>query len=474
MKGFVSLITKLKGEKMEEKVLSLLETAEQATARDAMMAIGKAAGGERLTENEIAILIHRAEDVEDALFDAATYIREKTYGRRMILFAPLYLTNFCANDCLYCGFRAGNKTLARKTLADDEIEKEVRWLNKRGYRRILLEAGEHQSVPIDRVASAMKFIYGLRDKDGRPMVDRINVNIAAANRWDYGELLNAGIGTYNLFQETYHFPTYAKMHPRGPKHDYIRQLAAPSFAIRAGIGDIGMGVLYGLYDWKFETLSLIVRALDLERTYGIGPHAISFPRVKPANGVDFAPPYPVDDETYLRIIAMTRIALPYAGQIISTRESAEIRRKAFHIGISQTSAGSSTEVGGYTKEKNTAGQFAIADERPLEAIVHELLKEGFVPAFCTGCEYNNRTGTAFMRVAAQQKKIGNFCSYNALLSLAEYLRDGAEFLTKETISLGMKAIEREIDDSQSPFITHEIKNPIRKILIGENAVKFYI
>jgi len=459
---------------MDEEIGSLLETAEQSTEDEAMIIIGKAAGGERLAENEIAVLIQKSANVEEALFDAASYLREKIYGRRMILFAPLYLTNLCANDCLYCGFRAGNKTLERKTLTDEEVEKEMRWLNRRGYRRILLEAGEHSSVPIGRVTSAMKFIYGLRDEAGRPMVDRINVNIAATNRWDYKELMNAGIGTYNLFQETYHFPTYAKMHPRGPKWDYIRQLAAPSLAIRAGIGDIGMGILYGLYDWKFETLSLIIRALNLEKTYGIGPHAISFPRVKPANGVDFAPPYPVDDETYLRIIAIVRLALPYAGQIISTREPAHIRRQAFRIGISQTSAGSSTEVGGYTKEKNTAGQFAIADERPLETIVHELLKEGFIPAFCTGCEYNNRTGKAFMRVAAQQKKIGNFCSYNAILSLAEYMRDGAEHLTKETISLGMKTIEREIENHQSPFITDEIKNSVMRIMTGENAVKFYI
>jgi len=459
---------------MEEKVLSLLEAAEKTTPYDAAAFVEKAAAGKRLTENEIAAVIHHGEHIENLIFKTAARLRKEIYGRRMILFAPLYLTNECANDCLYCGFRASNKDLERHALTDEEIEKEVRWLNRRGYRRVLLEAGEHQSVPIARVASAMKFIYSLRDEAGQPMIDRINVNIAAANRWDYEGLLNAGIGTYNLFQETYHFPTYAKMHPRGPKHDYIRQLAAPSFAIRAGIGDIGMGVLYGLYDWKFETLSLIIHAINLERTYGIGPHAISFPRVKPANGVDFAPPYPVDDETYLRIIAMTRLALPYAGQIISTRESAEIRRKAFRIGISQTSAGSSTEVGGYTKEKNTAGQFETGDKRPLEAIVQELLEEGFIPAFCTGCEYNNRTGKAFMMVAAQQKKIGNFCSYNALLSLAEYIRDGAEHLTKETISLGMKTIEREIENPQSPFITDEIKSSIMKIMTGENAVKFYI
>ena len=296
---------------MEEKVLSLLETAERATAYDAMMIIGKAVAGKRLTEKEVATLIHRAEDVEDMLFEAAAYIREMVYGKRMILFAPLYISNWCVNDCLYCGFRASNKNLKRRALTDEEIEKEVSWPHQRGYCRILLEAGEHQSVPIDRVASAMKFIYDLRDKAGRPMIDRINVNIAAANKSDYEKLLNAGIGTYNLFQETYHFPTYEKVHPRGgPKRDFIRQLAAPNLAIRAGIGDIGMGVLYGLYDWKFETLSLIIRALDLEKTYGIGPHAISFPRVKPANGVYFTPPYPVDDETYLRIIAIVRLALP--------------------------------------------------------------------------------------------------------------------------------------------------------------------
>src|SRR3989344_7812717 len=457
---------------MEEKVLSLLETAEQATTYDATVIIRKAVTGERLSENEIAILICRSKEVENMLFGAAAYIREKTYGRRMILFAPLYLTNFCANDCLYCGFRASNKTLERKTLTDEEIEKEVHWLNRRGYRRILLEAGEHSSVPIDRVVSAMKFIYNQRDKDGRPMVDRINVNIAAANRWDYETLLNASIGTYNLFQETYHFPTYAKMHPRGPKHDYIRQLAAPSFAIRAGIGDIGMGVLYGLYDWKFETLSLIVHALDLERTYGIGPHAISFPRVKPANGVDFTPPYPVDDETYLRIIAIVRLALPYAGQVISTRESPETRRKAFQIGISQTSAGSSTEVGGYSKGQN-AGQFTLADERPLSEVIKELLEEGFVPAFCTGCEYHNRTGTAFMRVA-QKSEIGNFCTLNSVLSLAEYLRDSVKFLPKDTISLGLKVIEREINKPRSPFINEKTRESVKRIFGGENAIKFYI
>lgn len=458
---------------MEENITSLLNAAEKATPYDAMMVIGKAIAGKRLTEKEAAVLIHRAADVEDMLFEAASCIREMVYGKRMILFAPLYISNWCANDCLYCGFRISNKKLERRALTDEEVEKEVRWLHRRGYRRILLEAGEDQRhLSIDQICATIRRIYALRDNNGRPMIDRVNINIAATTKENYRKLLEAGIGTYNLFQETYHFPTYKKMHPRGPKSNYIRQLAAQRVAFKAGLGDIGIGVLYGLYDWKFETLAQIIHSWELEKIYGIGPHAISFPRVKPAPGVSFTPPYPVDDATYLRIIAITRLAVPYAGQIISTREPAEIRRQAFKIGISQTSAGSSTEVGGYSKGQYI-GQFTLADERPLDEVVRELLEMGFVPAFCTGCEQRGRTGTAFMRVA-EKWQIGNFCTVNSLLSLAEYMREGAEFLSRDTISLGLKTIEKEMGEAQSPFATTEIRNSVRRIFNGENAVKFYI
>lgn len=458
---------------MEENITSLLKETEKATPYDAMMAIGKAIAGKRLTEKEAAILIHRAEDVEDMLFEAASYVREMVYGKRMILFAPLYISNWCANDCLYCGFKSHNEKLERCALTDEEVEKEVRWLHRRGYRRILLEAGEDQRhLSIDQICATIKRIYSLRDKNDRPMIDRVNVNIAATTKENYRKLLEAGIGTYNLFQETYHFPTYEKMHPRGPKRNYIRQLAAQRVAIKAGIGDIGIGVLYGLYDWKFETLSQILHSWELEKTYGIGPHAISFPRVKPAPDVNFTPPYPVDDETYLRIIAITRLALPYAGQIISTREPAEIRHKAFKIGISQTSAGSSTEVGGYSKGRHS-GQFTLADERPLNEVVRELLEMGFVPAFCTGCEQHGRTGTAFMRVA-EKWQIGNFCTVNSLLSLAEYMREGTEFLSKDTVALGLEMIEKEINETRSLLATNELRNSVIRIIGGENAVKFYI
>lgn len=457
-----------------EDIEFLLKLAKNTTTADALAIVQKIVAGGRADALEAAILIQQTENLEASmLFGAARYIRKKVYGKRMVLFAPLYLSNYCVNDCMYCGFRISNKELKRKILDVKEVEKEVRWLHRRGYRRILLEAGEDLlRFPVDQICEIMRFIYSLRDENSRPMIDRINVNIAATNQQDYRKLLDAGIGTYNLFQETYHIPTYDKMHPRGPKNNYIRQLAAPGLAIKAGIGDVGIGVLFGLYDWKYELLSLIIHSLELEIAYGVGPHAISFPRAKPANGVDFTPPYPVDDETYLRIIAITRLALPYAGQIISTRESPEIRRQAFLIGISQTSAGSSTEVGGYCNNHHS-GQFTLADERPLEEVVRELLEIGFVPAFCTGCEQRGRTGTAFMRVA-QSSEIGNFCSLNSILSLAEYIRDGAKFLSKETVSLGLRAIEREIKEAHSPFITKDTRESVKRIFGGENALKFYI
>lgn len=459
---------------MTENAEFLLKETKDATTADALAIVQKTIAGERIDAKESAILIHRAVNLEASmLFGAARLVRKKVYGKRMVLFAPLYLSNYCINDCTYCGFKVSNKDLKRKILDVKEVEKEVRWLHRRGYRRVLLEAGEYDKYsPIDQVCEIMKFIYSLRDDHGRPIIDRINVNIAATNQENYRKLLNAGIGTYNLFQETYHIPTYDKMHPRGPKNNYIRQIIAPSEAIEAGIGDIGMGVLLGLYDWKYDLLSLIIHSLELEKICGIGPHAISFPRVKPAEGVNFTTPYPVSNDDYLRIIAITRLALPYAGQIISTRESPEIRRQAFLIGISQTSAGSSTEVGGYYNDHHS-GQFTLADERPLDEVVRELLEMGFVPAFCTGCEQRGRTGTAFMRVA-QSSEIGNFCSLNSILSLAEYIRDGAKFLSKETVSLGLKTIEREIKKAHSPFITKDTRESVKRIFGGENALKFYI
>jgi len=458
----------------EEKIFSLLEKAEKSRQADAVQIVNKAKKGEIPSLSEAAVLIHHSMGIEERLFETAADVRRMIYGNRMVLFAPLYLSSFCANDCLYCGFRISNPEIGRKALSEEEAVKEVRWLHRRGYRRLLLESAEDlKKFPIDEICSAMRKIYGLKDSQGRHLIDRLNVNIAATTPENYKKLLAAGIGTYNLFQETYHRPTYERTHFKGPKKSYERQILAPDRAIKAGIGDIGLGVLYGLYDWKFEALALFAHAEYLEKKFGIGPHTVSFPRIKPANGVAFQPPCPVDDEALLRIIAITRIVLPYAGLIISTREPADFRSKAFKIGISQTSAGSSTEVGGYRKEKSV-GQFVVADERPLEEVVCGLLEDGFIPSFCTACEYRERTGTNFMRFA-RTGCIAPLCAANSLLSLAEYLREAAEngFLKDETVELGKRAIKKEIA-KLSPFAAGVIKESLEKIFSGENARFHYI
>lgn len=458
----------------EEKIFSLLKKAEKSRQADAVQIVNKTQKGEIPSLSEAAVLIHHSQNIEEYLFETATDIRRMIYGNRMVLFAPLYLSSFCANDCLYCGFRISNPQIGRKALSEEEAIAEVRWLHQRGYRRLLLESAEDlNKLPIDKICSAMRKIYELKDAKGRHLIDRLNVNVAATTPENYKKLLAAGIGTYNLFQETYHRPTYEQTHFKGPKQSYERQILAPDRAIEAGIGDVGLGVLYGLYDWKFEALALFAHAEYLEKKFGIGPHTISFPRIRPAKGVTFHPSCLVDDETLLRIIAITRIVLPYAGLIISTREPADFRRKAFKIGISQTSAGSSTEVGGYRKEKN-AGQFTVADERPLEEVVRGLLEDGFIPSFCTACEYRERTGTNFMRFA-KTGCIAPLCAANSLLSLAEYLREAAEngFLKDETVELGKSAIKKEIT-KLPPFAVGVIKESLEKIFSGENARFHYI
>lgn len=465
------------------KIHNLINMATCSTKVVAQTIISKARNGNRLSLQDIAILICFAKDVENSLFDAAAHIRKTIYRNRIVLFAPLYISNTCVNDCVYCGFRISNAEVSRKTLSDSGALDEVKWLHNHGYRRILLESTEDKdNISIERVCSLMKKIYSLKDSGGRPMIDRINVNVAATTKEDYQKLNAAGIGTYNLFQETYHCDTYQSVHPKGPKHSFGRQINAPQLALEANIGDLGMGVLYGLYEWKFELLAMIMHINYLESNFGIGSHTISFPRIKPASGINFKPPYPVDDETYLRIIAITRLALPYSGLVISTREPKEIRRKSYKIGISQTSAGSSTEVGGYNARDNknsgqVTGQFTVADDRPLEEVIHELLTDGFIPSFCTACEYRGRTGEVFMNFA-KTGLIGTLCMANSVLSLAEYLRDASQngFLNGETITLGKETIETEIlkTSKSNQFAANEIRQAVQKILGGETAREHFI
>lgn len=408
----------------EKKIGQLMEN--KVTAQDCRRVLELGASGLGLTVEEAAILVsgvYSGTVPREELFEAAGKVRRDIYGNRMVLFAPLYWSSHCINNCAYCGFKASNKS-ERTVLSTAEVEKEVRVLIGNGYKRVLLESGEDPDRnTIERLCELMEKIYAVRDERGG-RIDRINVNIAATTVENYRLLKDAGIGTYSLFQETYHFETYRKFH-RGPKADYERQITAHNRAIEAGIGDEGLGILYGLYDWRLETLAMIEHANYLDRVMGVGPHTVSVPRIQPIKGEPFKPPYPVDDETFLQITAILRLAVPYTGIILSTRETPDIRRRAYGIGVSQISAGSSTEVGGYSKSPvgaygDTPSQFEVGDHRPLEDVTLELINLGFIPSFCTACEIKERTGEKFIPYA-KSGEIKRYCTPNALVSLKEYL-----------------------------------------------------
>lgn len=456
----------------EKKISRLME--KKVTAQDCRRILERGASGLGLTIEEAAALVsgvYSGAVPREELFEAAGNVRRSIYGNRMVLFAPLYWSSHCINNCAYCGFKASNRG-ERKLLTSQEVEKEVSVLIGKGYKRVLLESGEDPDRnTIERLCELMEKIYAVRDERGG-RIDRINVNIAATTVENYKLLKDAGIGTYSLFQEIYHFETYKKFH-RGPKADYERQITAHNRAIEAGIGDEGLGVLYGLYDWRFETLAMIEHAHYLDRVMGVGPHTVSVPRVQPIKGELFNPPYPVDDETFLQIIAILRLAVPYTGIILSTRETPEIRRRAYGIGVSQISAGSSTEVGGYSKSAvgaygHTPSQFEVGDHRPLEDVALELINLGFIPSFCTACEIKERTGEKFIPYA-KSGEIKQFCTPNALISLKEYLINYAS----ERIS---EAGERLIADELEKLPQEEmerVERLLREISAGKAANSLY-
>jgi len=374
----------------------------------------------------------------ERLFAAAGAVRKAIYGTRMVLFAPLYLSSFCVNDCAYCGFHASNPA-PRKKLSLEEIASQTRVLEAMGHKRVLLEAGEHPENSIDYVVDAIKTIYSTRGPRGQS-IRRINVNIAATTKENYARLKQAGIGTYQLFQETYCRKAYEKLHC-GPKADYDRQITAPDRAFEAGIDDVGIGALFGLYDWRFEVLGLIAHAQYLEQKHGVGPHTISVPRFKPAPTIGFKP-LQVPDAEFLKAIAVLRLAVPYTGMILSTRETPAFRHKAFEIGISQTSAASVVEPGGYGKTgTQTTTQFQVSDHRSLDEVVLALCNQGFLPSFCTACYRSGRTGDDFMKLA-KKGRIQDLCTPNAVLTFKEYLEDHASQVTREA---GAKAINAALE-----------------------------
>ncbi len=400
----------------------------------------------------------------EMLFASAKKVKMAIYGPRLVLFAPLYCSNFCVNDCEYCAFHTRNPVF-RKKLSLEEVKEQVEILEAMGHKRLLLEFGEHPAEnPIDYMVDVIKAIYGA--KKGRGEIRRVNVNIAATTVENYRRLKEAGIGTYQLFQETYHEPTYKKMH-RGPKADYQRQITAMLRAFEAGIDDLGIGVLFGLYDYRFEVLSLIQYAQFMDKVLGVGPHTISVPRFQPAHTDNLNLKYQVSDQDFLKLIAILRLAVPYTGMIISTRETPEIRRQAFAIGISQASAASKTRPGGYSEREGNGheaeGQFNLNDHRSLDEVVRDICRLGYLPSFCTTCYRVGRTGDVFMKLA-KTGKIHEMCQPNALLTFKEYLLD---YAAPETKRIGEQSILHHLNAIENPKMKKTIINNLKKLEQGK-------
>jgi 2-iminoacetate synthase len=399
----------------------------------------------------------------EKLLKAAGKVKQEIYGNRLVLFAPLYLSDFCVNDCEYCGFHCRKGNSGRKKLSMDEIRRETELIIGMGHKRVLIEAGEHPENSIDYVCDAIRTIYDTKSDNGE--IRRINVNIAASSVECYRKLKDAGIGTYQLFQETYHRPTYDKLH-KGPKADYNRQLTAHERAFEAGIDDYGMGVLFGLYDYRFEVLSLLMHARHMEEKFGVGPHTISVPRFRDAPGVDYRAECPVTDSDFIKLIAVIRLSLPYTGMILSTREGPDVRQKAFEIGISQASAGSRTSPGGYATHQNA--QFSLSDERSLDQVIRGVCRQKLLPSFCTACYRSKRTGEAFMALA-KSGNIHHMCHPNAILTFKEFLEDYAEPGTKEE---GNAAILQEVEKIEDLERRKETKKRLLRIGSGERDLFF--
>lgn len=423
------------------------ETLTQASRADAVRVneiLAKALELKGLDPEEVAALgLVTDPDLLTEIFHKARTVKEAIYGRRLVLFAPLYVSNLCANECLYCAFRAGNKEVRRRALSQDEIRHETEVLVDQGHKRILLVAGEsYPAEGFQYVTKAIHTIYGVKRGNGE--IRRVNVNIAPLEVDEFRELKAAGIGTFQLFQETYHRHTYARMHLSGKKRDFDWRLAGMDRAMIAGIDDVGVGILFGLYDWRFEILALMQHIRHLEERFGVGPHTISMPRLEPACGSDIAihPPAPVSDADFKKIVAILRLAVPYTGMIMSTRENPDTRRETFELGVSQISAGSRTNPGGYAEdEREDMAQFSLGDHRPLDEVIRDVAQLDFIPSFCTACYRLGRTGGDFMDLA-KPGLIKDHCDVNALSTFMEYLLD---YASPETREIGERCIAEALE-----------------------------
>lgn len=425
-----------------------------------------------LTHREASVLL-ACEDPEriERMYALAEKIKKDFYGNRIVMFAPLYLSNYCVNGCVYCPYHAKNKHIARKKLTQDEIRQEVIALQDMGHKRLAIESGEDPvNNPIDYILESIQTIYSIQHKNGS--IRRVNVNIAATTVENYRKLKEAGIGTYILFQETYHKESYEKLHPTGPKHDYAYHTEAMDRAMEGGIDDVGLGVLFGLELYRYEFAALLMHAEHLEAVHGVGPHTISVPRIKHADDIDpSAFDNSISDDIFAKICALIRICVPYTGMIISTRESKEVREKVIRLGVSQISGASKTSVGGYAEEEpeeECSEQFDVSDQRTLDEVVRWLMDMGYIPSFCTACYREGRTGDRFMSLC-KSGQIQNCCHPNALMTLKEYLMD---YASEETKAIGEKLIEAELKNIPREKTREICADHLKKIEEGIRDFRF--
>ncbi|HIZ93475.1 [FeFe] hydrogenase H-cluster radical SAM maturase HydG [Flavonifractor sp. An112] len=425
-----------------------------------------------LTHREASVLLAcELEDKNQEIYELARQIKKDFYGDRIVMFAPLYLSNYCVNGCLYCPYHAKNKHIPRKKLTQEEIRAEVIALQDMGHKRLALEAGEDPvNNPLEYILESIKTIYSIKHKNGA--IRRVNVNIAATTVEDYRKLKEAGIGTYILFQETYHKESYEKLHPTGPKSNYAYHTEAHDRAMEGGIDDVGLGVLFGLELYRYEFAGLLMHAEHLEAVFGVGPHTISVPRVCPADDIDpGAFDNGISDEIFEKIVACIRVAVPYTGMIISTRESQKVRQRVLELGISQISGGSRTSVGGYVEqepEEESSAQFDVSDTRTLDEVVRWLMELGYVPSFCTACYREGRTGDRFMSLC-KAGQIQNCCLPNALMTLKEYLMD---YAAPETKAVGEQVIVQQQAYITNPKVKEIVAERLVKIAQGERDFRF--
>lgn len=433
--------------------------------------IEKAKERKGLSHREASVLLacNDKKKVEE-IYDLAEQIKKDFYGNRIVMFAPLYLSNYCVNGCLYCPYHMKNKTIPRKKLTQEEVAKEVIALQDMGHKRLAIEAGEDPvNNPIEYILDCIKTIYSIKHKNGA--IRRVNVNIAATTVENYRKLKEAGIGTYILFQETYHKESYEYLHPTGPKHNYAYHTEAMDRAMEGGIDDVGIGVLFGLDKYRYEFAGLLMHAEHLEAVHGVGPHTISVPRVKRADDID---PSDFDnslsDEMFCKIAACIRIAVPYTGMIISTRETPKVREEIIRLGVSQISGGSRTSVGGYAEEErpHDTEQFDVSDNRTLDEVVNWLMRAGYIPSFCTACYREGRTGDRFMSLC-KSGQIQNCCHPNALMTLKEFLMD---YASPDTKKIGEELIEKQIDNIGKEKVKDIVRERLVKIENGERDFRF--